>query len=339
MTLPRRFYFPRCIGLGLGFLAIYPSLPWGTSQHALTLVLLATYCFLWPHAAYLLARRSSRAIGVERRNMLVDACAAGFFAGLTGVDPIPSVAVVAMVSMNNMAMGGPRFMLVGALLSVVGATLGYLMLQASPETAAHRQVLTSIPLLILYPISLGYVCYRTARSMQHQKKQLSTMSRTDYLTGLLNRSALNEVMENLIGSQAVHLRHNVVALIDVDGFKQINDRLGHSAGDGILKDISEIMRLCIRKHDTIGRYGGDEFCVILRDISHAEALQILEQMRARAHDASFKDGTMEAALGTLSIGAAFYHPLSNSAAKWIDRADHAMYEAKKNGRNHVVIAC
>lgn len=335
MMLPRRFYLPRCIGLGLGFLAVYPSLPGRTEKHTLALVLLAVYCFLWPHAAYLFAKASLRPIDVERRSMLVDACAAGFFAGLTGFDPIPSVAIVSMVSMNNMAMGGPHFMLTGALFTVLGSIFGYLALQPLQDEIAQRQFLTCIPLLILYPLSLGYVCYRTARSLNYQKKQLSVMSRTDYLTGLLNRSALNEIIENFLGDQAVDLRHNVVALIDVDGFKQINDRLGHSAGDQILKEISNIMRSCTRKHDTIGRYGGDEFCIILRNVSHVDALQILERMRARAHEASFKDGNVSAALGTLSIGAAFYNPLSNTVAKWIDRADHAMYEAKRNGRNQI----
>lgn len=335
--LPRRFYLPRCIGLGLGFLAVYPSLPGETSKHASALVLLAVYCFLWPHAAYLFARASSRPIDVERRSMLVDACAAGFFATLTGFDPIPSIAIVSMVSMNNMAMGGPRFMLCGTLLSVLGVVLGYVTLKPIQETLEHREVLTCIPLLLLYPLSLGYVCYRTARSLQCQKKQLSIISRTDYLTGLLNRSALNEVMENFMCDQVVDLRHNVLALIDVDRFKQINDRLGHSVGDSVLKEISKIMRSCTRKNDTIGRYGGDEFCVILRNVSHAEAIQILERMRASAHEASFTDGNVTAALGTLSIGAAFYHPLSNTVAKWMDRADNAMYEAKRNGRNQVFL--
>lgn len=336
MMLPRRFYLPRCIGLGMGFLAIYPSLQAVPSRHDVALVLLLAYCFLWPHVAYLLARASSKPIGVERRSMFVDACAAGFFSGLTGFDPIPSVAVVSMVSMNNMAMGGPRFMLAGALLSLFGSIFGYIVFQTGPDALTQRtQVLSCIPLLILYPLSQGYVSYRTARSLQYQKKQLSIMSRTDYLTGLLNRSALNEIMENFIIDQVVDLPHNVVALVDVDGFKQINDRFGHTAGDEILQKITNIMRSCIRANDTIGRYGGDEFCVILRNVTRVEALQIFERMRARADAARLMNGNEAVAVGTLSIGAAFYHPLSNSVAKWIDRADRAMYEAKKNGRNQV----
>jgi diguanylate cyclase len=299
------------------------------------MALLLAYCFLWPHAAYLLAKASETPIGVERRNMLVDACAAGFFAGMIGFNPIPSVAIVSMVSMNNMAMGGPRFMLVGSFFSLSAAILGYLILPPVPVQTAEWEVLMCTPLMILYPLSLGYVCYRTARSLHYQKKQLSIMSRTDYLTGLLNRSALHEIMEHFIDDQVVDLLHNVVALIDVDGFKQINDRLGHSAGDGILQEITNIMRSCTRTHDTIGRYGGDEFCVILRNVTHAEALQILESMRARAHAASFMNGNTVARLGTLSIGAAFYHPMANTVIKWVDRADQAMYQAKKNGRNQI----
>lgn len=227
-------------------------------------------------------------------------------------------------------------MLTGAILSILGTILGYLMVKPILEVAKHWEALTCIPLLLLYPLSLGYVCYRTARSLQYQKMQLSIMSRTDYLTGLLNRAALNKIMENFIVGQADELRHDVVALIDVDRFKQINDQYGHSAGHSILKQISTIMRSCTRKHDTIGRYGGDEFCVILNNVTYAEAAEILERIRARACDASFPDINMVAVLGTLSIGAAFYHPLSNTVAKWIDRADQAMYEAKRNGRNQIV---
>jgi diguanylate cyclase len=229
-------------------------------------------------------------------------------------------------------------MMIGSLLSLTGAILGSSVLQLEPNWVMHRQVLTCIPLLILYPLSVGYVCHRTARSLQYQKKQLRIMSQTDYLTGLLNRSALNEIMENFIADQGVDGSHNVVAIIDVDGFKQINDQLGHIAGDGVLEEIANIMRSCTRVHDTISRYGGDEFCVILRNVTHSEALQILERIRASAHAASLNDENARAKMGTLSIGAAFYHPLSNTVAKWIDRADRAMYEAKKNGRNQVFLA-
>jgi diguanylate cyclase len=228
-------------------------------------------------------------------------------------------------------------MMIGSFLTLTGAILGFLVLQPDPNGVMHRQVLTCIPLLILYPLSVGYVCHRAARSLQYQKKQLRIMSQTDYLTGLLNRSALNEIMENFIADQVVDVPSNVVAIIDVDGFKKINDQLGHIAGDGVLQEIANIMRSCTRVHDTISRYGGDEFCVILRNVTHAEALQILERIRASAHAASFTDENTRATMGTLSIGAAFYHPLSNTVAKWIDRADRAMYEAKKNGRNQVFL--
>jgi diguanylate cyclase (GGDEF)-like protein len=163
------------------------------------------------------------------------------------------------------------------------------------------------------------------------------MIQTDYLTELLNRSALNEIMENFIADQVVDVPSNVVAIIDADGFKKINDQLGHIAGDGVLQEMANIMRSCTRVHDTISRYGGDEFCVILRNVTHAEALQILERIRASAHAASLTDENTIATMGTLSIGAAFYHPLSNTVAKWIGRADRAMYEAKKNGRNQVFL--
>lgn len=336
MTLPKRFYLPRCIGLGLGFWPVYACLP-ALPYHGPVLGLLLLYCFGWPHVAYLLARIGARPLDTERRSMLVDALAAGFFAGAIGFNPIPSVAIVAMISMNNMAMGGPRFTGMGALASLAGAALAWLAL-APPFAGAlsQLQVAACLPLMILYPVSLGYVCYQSAMKLATQKKQLRRMSKTDHLTGLTNRAALNDILDESFSSPETAMNDSVIALIDVDGFKQINDRYGHLAGDRALQKVTEIMRACVREQDTVGRYGGDEFCVILRQVDRPEAARILERMRALAQqNRCAQDGER---LPTLSIGAAAYGPGASSGAMWIHQADQAMYEAKRGGRNRVVFA-
>jgi diguanylate cyclase len=335
-TLPKRFYVPRCIGLSLGFLAVFASMPSGAPHHVV-LATLILYCFAWPHLAYLLARLNTRPIDTERRSMLVDAFATGFFSGAMGFNPIPSVAIVTMISMNNMAMGGPRFMTSGLCVSALGAALAYWALKVPFDTSlTQSQILACLPLLVLYPISLGYVCYLTAIKLKAQKKQLSEMSRTDHLTGLANRGALNEILDQSFHAPRISLDNSVIALIDVDGFKQINDTFGHSAGDQTLQKISEIMRACVRENDTVGRYGGDEFCVILRNVTKAEAISVFERMRALAEqNGATVSGENRS---TLSIGAAMYSPKANTSAMWIHLADAAMYQAKRGGRNKVVFA-
>jgi len=330
LVLSRRFYLPRCIGLSLGFLAVFSSLP-GSPSNRPVLAALVGYCFAWPHLAYLIAKVSARPVDAERRSMLVDAFAAGFFAGAIGFNPIPSVAILVMVTMNNMAMGGPRFMLSGGAASALGGALAWLAL-ATPfdDSLGKSQVAACLPLLVLYPLSLGYVAYQTAIKLARQKKQLSLMSRTDHLTGLTNRAALNDILDEAFCAADTGLANSVIALIDVDGFKQINDTHGHIAGDRALQGVAEIMRACVRGgQDTVARYGGDEFFVILRDVDRLEATRILERMRALAH---------QRGRPTLSIGAAAYRPDAGSAAKWIHLADAAMYEAKRGGRNKVVFA-
>jgi diguanylate cyclase len=336
ITLAKRFYVPRCIGLSLGFLAVFASLP-GPHPPMSMLGLLVFYCFAWPHLAYQLARTNARPVDVERRSMLVDAFSAGFFAGAIGLNPIPSAAIVTMPSMNNMAMGGPRFMMAGILASALGAALAFALFRTPFGIAMDPvQVAACTPLLIMYPLALGYVCYLTAVKLQRQKQQLSEMSRTDYLTGLSNRAALNDILDTSFSAPNASLHNSVIALIDADGFKQINDRYGHIAGDRALQKISDIMRACVRKQDTVGRYGGDEFCVILRNVTQPDAMLILERMRLLAQQSLDEQGGEQRS--TLSIGAAMYGDDARSGAMWIQRADEAMYQAKRAGRNQVVFA-
>ena len=225
----------------------------------------------------------------------------------------------------------------GAVASTLGVAIAWTMLDMPFNSAlTQAQVTACLPLLVMYPLSLGYVCYLTAKKLTKQKHQLSRMSQTDYLTGLTNRAALNDILDEWFRAPSASLANSVIALIDVDCFKQINDRYGHIAGDRALQKISEIMCTCVRDQDTVGRYGGDEFCIILRNVSQSEATQILEKIRFLAQQNSdTQDGGQ---LATLSIGAAVYSSVSNTSENWIHLADEAMYEAKRRGRNKVIFA-
>nr|AGU09859.1 GGDEF domain [uncultured organism] len=336
MVLPKRFYLPRCLGLSMGFLAVFASLP-PLVHGRLVLALLVAYCFVWPHMAYGLARISARPVDAERRSMLVDALASGFFAGVMGFNPIPSVCIVSMVTMNNMAMGGPRFMRVGLAATGAGAALAWLVFKTPfDDTLTHVQIVACLPLLVLYPLSLGYVSYLTAVKLTRHRNQLSLMSKTDYLTGLSNRAAFNDILAAWVAAPAAAIDRSVVALVDVDGFKAINDQHGHLAGDRALQSVAAIMTSCVGKEDTVARYGGDEFCIILRNVGQAEAARTFEHMCKLAQPTRAVEPGEP--IPTLSIGAALYDPRAATGELWIHRADGAMYLAKKGGRNQVVFA-
>jgi diguanylate cyclase (GGDEF)-like protein len=121
--------------------------------------------------------------------------------------------------------------------------------------------------------------------------------------------------------------------LDLDQFKELNDRLGHAAGDAALRAMAAVMRAEIREHDTVGRYGGEEFVVCLPNTGHARALQAAERIRKRLQERARREA--DGSLPTVSIGVATLRPGEELAAL-IRRADSAMYEAKAAGRNRVV---
>lgn len=335
-AVARRSYIPRCIGLGVGFAAVYFALPESeTSKQAI--VLLVVYCFGWPHLAIVRALFSAAPAKTERANLLVDAFAVGFFSGLIGINPLPSLAITIMVSMNSIAAGGPRLLALGGLLTLAG--LGLSLLTFSPDilwATTPKQMNACIPLLVLYPLSLGYACYLTATKLAQNKNELRILSTTDFLTGLKNRKAVNDLLATHLEAGRLGLGTSVVALIDVDHFKKINDQHGHLAGDNVLEQLGKIMLSCVREQDTVGRFGGDEFCVILRDVEPKEAKLILERIRERV-ELPGVSGMPKLAL-TLSIGASIYNDATLTVTRWLSHADTALYESKHGGRNRVTFA-
>jgi diguanylate cyclase (GGDEF)-like protein len=160
---------------------------------------------------------------------------------------------------------------------------------------------------------------------------------TDALTGLPNRAQFLEHVEHAI--QRSHTdRHFqfAVLFIDLDGFKPINDRLGHKAGDAVLQQAAKRFQVCMRKGDTVGRYGGDEFTLLVNDVtSDADAIRVAERILAKLKQ-PIEVG--EPAVVGASIGIAVSSPLHERPEELIRDADAAMYRAKKQGKNQYVIS-
>ncbi len=178
--------------------------------------------------------------------------------------------------------------------------------------------------------------------LQRQVKKISALhdelqeqAIRDPLTGLYNRRYLDETLEREF-SRARRASYPIsVVLMDIDGFKSVNDTYGHKAGDRVLTVLGEIIRQSIRAGDIPCRYGGEEFVVILPDTPIEIAAQRAEQIRQRFHSMRFFKGE-NAVVPSLSLGIAAYPVQGRSAGKVLHAADRAMYTAKSAGGNKAV---
>ncbi|MGF0238784.1 diguanylate cyclase [Rhodococcus sp. IEGM1300] len=334
LSLARRLYTSRTLGLALGLLCVSVAMysldpaPW-------VWLLMLLNALVWPHLAYQWARRSKVPYHAEHRNLLIDAFLGGFWVAAMHFNPLPSATTISMMAMNNVAIGGLRFLLAGTVAQVLGIGVGALIFTPAfiPQTSA-QQLYACLPLLCLYPLALGWICFRQAHTLGQHKKELLALSRTDSLTGLLNHGAWKDQLEVEFQRCKQQNQGGAIALIDIDHFKIINDTYGHVAGDIVLRQLSKILKQNLRAADVAGRYGGDEFCVILRDLPLNSAADAMDALRDRFATLGYEHSP--ALKVSLSIGLAAFNSVHVDATLWLNDADQALYEAKTNGRNRVI---
>ncbi len=182
----------------------------------------------------------------------------------------------------------------------------------------------------------GFISDITAhKQLEHR---LHDAAATDFLTGLPNRRQIMTRMEQELGRiQRDPAALTAVMMFDLDFFKTINDRHGHAMGDEVLKHFSAILQLEVRKVDSVGRIGGEEFAIILSGADVEDAARFAERVRARLADKPLKCGLANIAV-TVSIGIAAMLADDESINSSLSRADAALYEAKLAGRDRVKIA-
>ncbi len=169
----------------------------------------------------------------------------------------------------------------------------------------------------------------------HQElDRISTQARHDPLTGALNRRGLEEALEREISTVRRKETPLSVGLLDIDNFKALNDAMGHAMGDGALKHLAQVARECMRPQDTLSRYGGEEFVILLPDTVLEKGIEAMTRLQRELTKRFFMAGT-EKVLITFSAGVA---QLNNDepGMEAIRRADQAMYLAKRAGKNRVV---
>jgi diguanylate cyclase (GGDEF)-like protein/PAS domain S-box-containing protein len=175
------------------------------------------------------------------------------------------------------------------------------------------------------------IVFRDVSAAQAMALQMTHSAQHDFLTGLPNRMLLNDRVTQAITAAPRHMKKVAVPFLDLDGFKHINDSLGHPTGDKLLQSIAQRLVGCVRGSDTVSRQGGDEFVILLSEMEQSEdaaisALRLLQAV-AEAHTIDHHDLHV-----TTSIGLSVYPDDGLDAETLIKNADTAMYQAKENGR-------
>ena len=331
--MPRRIYPLRILGMGLGSMVVATVL-WErqASPLAWTALLLAT--LVWPHVAYLLTRRAADPYAAEVRNLLIDSALVAALVPLMHFNLLPSVMLLTLTMMDKITTG-IRGLWARSLPGMAGAAVAgaaFNGFQWAPETSMPV-ILACLPVMVLHTLSVSLVSYRLIRRVSRQNQLLDELRRIDALTGLYDRGHWQEQAEATLHRHHATDEPACLVMLDIDHFKQINDQHGHTVGDEVLRALARIVLSNVRATDCAGRYGGDEFAIVLRgmhlDGATAVAHRIREQVQAlQLHD-------MPGLQFTTSMGVATADHRHSSLRAWTNAADAELYQAKAAGRNRV----
>jgi diguanylate cyclase len=330
-----RIHRLRTLGSALGFLCVAsvfhvhgaPTFAW---------TLLAAQAFVWPHVARHLAVRNDKPVRCEYRNLALDSMLGGVWIALMHFCLLPTVLLITMLSVDKVAVGGPRLLLRTSLGLVVACVLTSALIGFPVDLATPMSVIVACtPFLVGYPLAVSVVMHGLASRVAHQNRWLARVSSTDELTGLANRRQGLVAAAQALARYRRHGGSAVLIVLDIDHFKEINDRHGHPAGDRVLRHVAATLLDNIRRTDTAARYAGDEFLLVLPDTDAKGAAELGK--RIRAHFATAFE-QLPGVNCTVSMGAAEAYADMADVEDWIQQADTALYRAKEAGRDRLVAA-
>ena len=321
----------RALGMYTGMLGIGAALH-GQGAPAGTLLMLALSCLGWPILAWRLSSASVDPLRAEYRNLAIDTGLAGFWIAVARFDLLPSALFVAVMAMDRTVAGGwsltRRSMALMAAVALVTAAFNGFAFE--PRTR-FTTMLWCMPFLVLYLLAIGASSRMFSDKVRAQKRELVEGSRIDAQTGLATRP---QWLLQVAAEMRRFDRYGAVSsllMVDIDRFKRINDSTGHLAGDQVIQQVSRVLREGLRSADTAGRYGGDEFGVLLPGTGREAAMEVAERLRTAVCGGVSVAG--EAV--TLSIGVAERRPDTPDCQALMNLADRSMYQAKGLGRNQV----
>jgi diguanylate cyclase (GGDEF)-like protein len=221
---------------------------------------------------------------------------------------------------------GRRYLYLASALSILGFAY---VLTTSEYWAAHRFLGVGL-LIVLIVIPLYFASL--VRELHTALARMRTMATHDTLTGLPNRHSFYEQLQHSLRNVEQSKTTFAVMFIDLDGFKPINDTLGHAAGDEVLKTVANRLKQCVRRNDVVARIGGDEFVITLSGIDATSLLSVVHKIIDTI--AAPYIGIANTVTLTSSVGIATYPDNGRTVDELVAHADAAMYRSKRAGRNY-----
>ena len=314
--------------------------------------LLALQFLAYPHLAYWRARRSASTLRAEMQNLLLDAVLLGMWVAYWGFPLWIGFMLAIGACLNLMIFRGLPGLRAALLAFAAGSAA--MLLFAGPRFHPDTGLLTAflcMALLSAYLLMFAHAAYGRGVSLRESRERmgeqleqitslqgkLREQALRDPLTGLYNRRHFDQVLAQALADCRARGRPLSLAMIDIDHFKQINDRYGHPGGDEMLLALAQALGRHARGSDTTCRFGGEEFLWMMPATSPDEALRLVDAMRAEfaATDVAAGSDTMRA---RLSCGVAGVPAHGNDAVQLLQATDKALYAAKQQGRDRVVSA-
>ena len=187
--------------------------------------------------------------------------------------------------------------------------------------------------LIVYDVTDNAV---SKQDLEEANLELAILSQTDGLTQLFNRTHWEFCLQSEYKRWTRSRHASCLVMLDIDHFKSVNDTYGHMVGDEVIKHLSGLIRHHVRETDVSGRYGGEEFAILLSDTPIANAKVFAERLCKEVDEAVVKYNDIDLKY-TISLGLAEVEPCINTYEAWIECADSALYKAKEGGRNQVYL--
>jgi two-component system chemotaxis response regulator CheY len=186
-------------------------------------------------------------------------------------------------------------------------------------------------------VASGMRILKLEEQLMQAHQQMEILAMHDGLTGLLNRRAIQEYAESEFNMTRRKERALSVILLDIDYFKKVNDQFGHKEGDHALQQAAKVLKDGLRSYDRVGRWGGEEFILVLPDTRLKDAALVAERLRSRMAETSIPLENGESFSIHISLGVSCNLGWDSSLSELIDAADQALYKAKETGRNRVCV--
>lgn len=329
----KRMYLMRILGTFLCFLPIL-SVLLEQQRSAWLIGLLGLNAFVWPTVALLRSRRSATPLTTEHQNLVLDAGAGGFWIAMMAANPLPSITIATILLADRLAAGGyPLMKKAAAVMLVVFLASWLTQGMALVPWVSQRTLYATLPLIGIYTVALSVLTNSIAMRLRFKSRELERIAMMDPLLDIANRRLLEKRIDNELHNLRQSRRESALMFIDIDNFKEVNDRFGHKVGDMLLVTVSQILHIATRQTDTPARLGGDEFVILLPDTSLEEARVVATRIMDAA--AVIEDVAEEAVQCTMSIGIASATREMDDVTDWLQAADNALYQAKREGKNRI----